>query len=364
MEYEKSKYWLWLTYIKNMWSEKARKTIEFFDSPEALFEANEKDLIKSGIFGEGDIYNILAAKNEDIEKKWSELERKNIRFTHIGHKQYPQKLGIYKDKPLWLFYKGALPDDNDKCVGIVGARNCSRYGAAMAESVSEQLGRNKVSVISGMARGIDAMAHKGALKAGVKTYAVLGCGVDVCYPRENIELYMQIIANGGLISEYIPGTEPLSWQFPERNRIISMFSDVVAVIEAKKNSGSLITTDYALQYGKEIFAMPGRVGDKLSEGCNELIKSGAALLTEAEDMVFALGGFDVKDVDGKKNKSHIVLEKENEVVYSCLGLLPQNIETIVKETGMTSSEVFGSLMQLIVMGMVTEPMKNHYARVK
>ena len=366
-EYESKKYWLWLTHIKEMWSGKVRKVMEYIETPEELYRSDEKQLKSIGIFSEADIYNIMQAKangESGIEKLWENMEKKNIRFTCVGDLNYPKCLYLYADKPLWLFYKGSLPDEKEKIVGMVGARNCSRYGMNMAERISGQLSENGVSVISGMARGIDAAAHKGALHAGGRTYAVLGCGVDICYPRENIELYMHILSQGGVMSEYIPGTEPLSWQFPERNRIISMFADAVAIIEAKKNSGSLITTDYALQYGKEIFALPGRVGDELSKGCNELIKSGASLLSEGADMLYSIGMFDKIDDDSQKNNCKIVLEKENEVVYSCLDLLPQNIEDIITKTGKTSSEVFEVLMQLMVRGLVVEPVKNHYARKK
>ncbi len=364
MDYDKDKYWLWFTHIKEMWSGKARKILRVLTSPEELYYAKENDLKKSGIFTENDIYNIMVAKQMDIEKKWEQLIRKDIKFTYIEKSDYPTRLRIYGDKPVWLFYKGTLPGEHEKIVGMVGARNCSRYGTTMAEKVSNQLGKYNIGVISGMARGIDAAAHRGTLKSGAKTYAVLGCGVDVCYPRENIELYMQIMSNGGIMSEYIPGAQPLSWQFPERNRIISMFADAVVVMEAKRNSGSLITTDYALQYGKEIFALPGRVDDELSKGCNELIKSGAALLTEGEDMLYAMGIFQGSELCEEKNNCKIVLEKENEVVYSCLDLCPQSIEDIVKKTGKTSSEVFGILMQMMLKDLVVEPVKNHYARKK
>lgn len=366
MDKEKD-YWLWLTYIKDMWGGKARKVMEVFETPEELYRAGEALLKKTGIFSEADIYNITAAQKNgerQLENIWKKLEAKQIKFTCIGQKDYPKRLLVYADKPLWLFYKGSLPDEDEKLVGMVGARNCSRYGASMAEQISSQVSGAAVGIISGMARGIDAAAHRGALEAGARTYAVLGCGVDICYPRENIELYMHILSQGGVMSEYIPGTEPLNWQFPERNRIISMFADAVAVIEAKRNSGSLITTDYALQYGKEVFAMPGRVGDELSRGCNELIKSGASLLTEGADMLYAIGMFDETKHINEKNNCKILLEKENEVVYSCLGLLPQNIEDIIAKTGKTSSEVFGVLMQLMVKGLVVEPVKNHYARRK
>lgn len=363
MDFDKGKYWLWLSHVTGMWHEKAAKALDIFETPENIYAAPEKRLEKSGIFKENDIYNIVSSKQKfNMEKEWETMIKKGIRFTWEGDESFPEKFLSYVDRPRWLYYKGRLPGTTEKTAGMVGARNCSRYGKTMAENIAAQLGHYTVSVISGMARGIDSASHRGALQTGGKTYAVLGCGVDVCYPGENIELYMKIQENGGVISEYSPGTQPYAWQFPERNRIISMLSDVVAIIEAKKKSGSLITTDYALMYGKEIFAVPGRTCDSLSEGCNELIKTGASLLTEAEDMLFALGiSVDCKG-DTNGNKKNIILEKENEVVYSCLCLEPQSIEELVRKTGMTSSQTLEVLMELMMDGLVIETAKNHYAR--
>ena len=363
MNDEGNKYWLWLSYLPYMWYDKANKYMSVFDNPEEIYMASEETLKKVGIFTEEEIYNILSSKKTiNIEEKWNEMIKKGIKFVTINEELYPEKLRIYDDKPLWLYYKGHLPDDGEKMVGMVGARNCSQYGKSMAENLSSKLALYSISVVSGMARGIDVACHRGAINGRGKTYAILGCGVDICYPRENINEYMDIIDNGGIISEYPPGSQPVSWQFPYRNRIISMFSDVVAVIEAKKKSGTLITTDYALKYGKEIFAVPGRVSDVLSEGCNELIKSGAYILTEAEDMLFATGVyFDDKKKKNRNNKK-ILLEKENEVVYSCLDLLPQSINEIVDKTGMESSKVYSILMNLVLDGIVVEPARNHYAR--
>lgn len=359
MDFEKDKYWIWLSYVPKMWYQKAMKVMTVFDTPEELYKADEKKLEKSGIFTREDIYNIVNSRDKIcMEDKWNELAKKNVRFTHIHDTEYPERLIVYEDKPLWLYYKGKMPEKNEKLSGMVGARNCSNYGRSMAETVAGKLSRYSVGIISGMARGIDAAAHLGAIKAGGKTYAVLGCGVDICYPRENIDIYMQIIENGAVISEYPPGTQPLAWQFPERNRIISMFAENVAIMEARLKSGSLITTDYALKYGKEVFALPGRVGDVFSEGCNELIKSGASLLTDADDMVFSTGIY-MEKISVEKN---IILEKENEVVYSCLDLLPQSIEELVEKTGMTSMKVYEVMMKLVLEGLVLEPVRNHFAK--
>ena len=363
MDFDEKKYWLWLSFVPQMWYDKAKKYMRVFETPKAIYEANEETLEKTGIFSKEDIYNIVNAKrNINIEEKYNEMVRKGINFVTVEEDSYIDKLRIYEDKPLWLFYKGVLPKNEDKLVGMVGARNCSQYGKTMAESIAGKLALYSIGVVSGLARGIDVAAHRGAIEGGGRTYAVLGCGVDICYPRENINTYMEIISNGAVISEYPPGCEPMAWQFPYRNRIISMLSDSVAVMEAKRKSGSLITTDYALKYGKDVFALPGRVNDVLSEGCNDLIKSGALMVTEAEDMLFSVGVyFDEKD-RRKNKKKKILLEKENEVVYSCLDLLPKGIEEIIDKTGMNSSEIYEALMSLMLNGLIIEPVKNHYAR--
>lgn len=364
MKFEDKMYWLWLSMIQDMWHKKALDIMRVFETPAELYHAKRETLEKTGIFKESDIYNITSSRQIfDMEREWDKLEKRGIRFVCEKESTFPGKLLLYSDRPMWLYYKGNLPDNSEKLAGMVGARNCSRYGKVMAENISSQLAAYSVNVVSGMARGIDASSHKGCMDGGGKTYAVLGCGVDVCYPRENIELYMRIQENGGILSEYPPGTQPMAWQFPERNRIISMLSDTVAIIEAKRKSGSLITTDYALAYGKEIFAVPGRTCDICSEGCNDLIKSGASLLTEAKDMLFSLGVFLDDKEDINSYKKNIVLEKENEVVYSCLCLEPKSIEELTNITGMTSDKLLEVLMKLMVDGLVTEPAKNHYARV-
>lgn len=359
MNFENDKYWMWISYIPKMWYQKAYKALTVFESPEAIYKADQKNLEKAGIFAPEDIYNIVNSREKiSMEDIWDKMVRKGISFTHVDDEKYPERIKVYEDKPLWLYYKGKLPDKDEKLSGMVGARTCSQYGKSMAEQVAGKLSKYSVGIVSGMARGIDASAHWGAIKAGGKTYAVLGCGVDICYPRENIDLYMEINSHGGIISEYPPGAEPLAWQFPERNRIISMLSDNLAIMEAKLKSGSLITTDYALKYGKEVFALPGRVGDALSEGCNELIKSGASLLADADDMLFSTGIY----IEKNRAEKNIVLEKENEVVYSCLDLLPQSVEEIVKKTGMTSMKVYEVMIQLVLDGLVIEPVRNHYAK--
>ena len=195
-----------------------------------------------------------------------------------GQEGYPERLMPFADMPSRLFVRGALPADEQKTAAIVGARICTAYGKSQAAFFAQVLAANGVAVISGLACGIDAAAHEGALRGKGKTFAVLGCGVDICYPKQNYPLMRRMLENGGgVLSEFPPGAEPLPWHFPIRNRVISALADVVLVIEAKEKSGSLITADYALEQGKTVFALPGRTTDATSRGCNRLINLGVGL---------------------------------------------------------------------------------------
>ena len=218
-----------------------------------------------------------------------------------------------------------------------------------------------VQVISGLARGIDGWAHKGAIDGGGETFAVLGCGVDICYPSQNINLYREIQKKGGIISEYEEGEKPLGWHFPLRNRIISGLADVVLVIEAKKKSGSLITVEYALEQGKSVYALPGRVGEALSEGCNNLIFQGAQIAKNVEIILEELEILD-KMTKEKNKKTEIRLARKEEMVYSCVDLKPKHLDEIIKLTDLELLEVQEILVKLELMELVTEPIKNYYAR--
>ena len=203
---------------------------------------------------------------------------------------YPEKLRVYSRMPDPVYVLGELPDPSLPSVSIIGSRNCSAYGKKEALRFGRILAQNGVQVISGMARGIDSWAHIGALEGGGKTFAILGSGVDVCYPVSHEKLYNRILScGGGIISEFCPGTPALPHHFPLRNRIISALCDVLLVVEARKRSGSLITVSYALEQGKTIFAVPGKNEDALSEGCNRLLSDGALFAWGPEAILQELG---------------------------------------------------------------------------
>lgn len=362
---EEAFYWLWICNIRGVGSGTIEKMLEVFLTPEALYRTDYRELehklkqtgIKADI-----IQSVHESRNYDsIRKLQEKLCKKKIRFIDINHGEYPEKLKRIKYHPYGIYLKGRTIIRNRPAVAVIGARNCTAYGRKNAHDISFELAANGVDIISGLARGIDSEGHWGALDAGGTTYAVMGCGVDVCYPRENIELYERILDNGSILSDYPVGTQPIGWQFPLRNRLISALADRILVVEAKEKSGSLITVEYGLEQGKDIFAVPGRVDDIMSKGCNRLIKEGAGVVTSAEDILYDLGIQLVHKSKKNKNKKFI-LEKDLETLYSYLDFLPKSIQTLVNETGRDSVEIFRDLVKLQMMGLADEPSKNYYSK--
>lgn len=303
----------------------------------------------------------LRDKMQD-ERYLKELKSKGIKYVKIVDEDYPDKLIPFEHRPEFLFYKGRLPDEGNPVVAMVGARACSNYGRNVAKNIARELSENGVQIISGMARGIDTYSGLGALEGKSPTFAVLGCGVDICYPAENFELYKEIIKKGGIISEYPPGEPPIAWHFPRRNRIISGLSDKIVVVEAKENSGSLITVEWALEQGKDVMAVPGRIGEKLSSGCNRLIKAGAGIVTSSKDILEELK-YVVFNVSGSKKVEQKPLEKDLSLLYSELSLQPKNIYELMKDTGLKYEELVNKLLKLQLMGLIEQPSESYYSRL-
>lgn len=298
-----------------------------------------------------------------MKDKWKKLDEKHIQFIPYYVPEYPEKLRNIQDPPYALYVLGKLPENNQKAAAIVGARRCTPYGEQMALEYGNILARAGIPVISGMARGIDGAGQRGALNGGGETYAVLGCGVDICYPRENIGLYMDIQKNGGIISEFPPGTEPLSWNFPRRNRIISGLSDWILVMEAKEKSGSLITADMGLEQGKDVYALPGPVTSVLSQGCHRLIRQGAGILLTPEELIEE---WNIKVVryGQKSDKNEKMLESPEVMVYSCLDLFPKGIEQLLNETNLSGQELMERLITLELKGYAKEVSRNYYIKAR
>ena len=266
-----------------------------------------------------------------------------------GRRGYPPRLAELHDPPPRLFLRGAGRELLDRsAVAIVGARSCSAYGAHVARSLARELAAAGVVVVSGLARGVDAEAHRGALDAAGPTIAVLGCGVDVDYPRGHADLAARVAETGLVVSEYPPGTEPAPWRFPARNRIIAGLAAATVVVEARERSGALITADFALELGREVFAVPGEITAGLSAGTNRLIRQGAAPLLAADDVFLALG------IDPTARRAHREIPEPGRTILAALADMPCSADHLVRLTGLPPAGVAAALVELELAGLVAQ----------
>lgn len=291
-----------------------------------------------------------------------ERKQEDIRCITALDAEYPEKLRQYEDMPGCLYVKGALPSGEKPAAAVVGARMCSAYGRIQAFRYARVLSEAGVQIISGLAWGIDSEGHKGALEGGTSTFAVLGNGVDICYPAGNRGLYQRILRQGGgICSEYPPGARPRKYGFPARNRIISGLADLVLVVEAKEKSGSLITAQWALEQGKTVFALPGPVNEELSMGCHRLIYDGAGIAFSPEILLEELG-INCKKKIKSKQKNELGLASDLKLVYSCLDLRPKSRDQLSREAGFSPEKTGSILVELSILGLVREIGRHHYVR--
>lgn len=356
-------YEYWFARMKNISDNKKKKLREAYGSAKEIYYIEETQLRLQNFLTKKDIEELkMARKQKDLEEKYYNMEEKGIDFVPYFQKTYPRRLSELDGAPYALYVKGKLPEEDRPSVAIIGARRCSNYGEGQALEYGKCLASAGVQIISGLALGIDGAGQRGALNGGGTTYGVLGCGVDICYPRENIGLYMDIQREGGIISEQIPGEPPMSYHFPLRNRIISGLADVVLVMEAKEKSGSLITTDMALEQGRDVYALPGPVTSTLSQGCHRLIRQGAGILISPEEFLKELQ-IEVSENSTELLKNEKMLETTEKVVYSCLDLFPRNVSEIQVKTGLDAQILMETLMTLEMEGYIKETAKNYYVRI-
>lgn len=310
-----------------------------------------------------------SSRKEDIEMDSKGIyNNREIRYVAKGEPGYPKRLLYIPSPPKGIYYIGKLPREEAPSVAMIGARVCSEYGKRVAQTFGERLAESGIQIISGMARGIDSIGQRGALDVGGQSFGVLGSGVDVCYPRENLPLYNKLKEKGGVLSELGPKMPPKANHFPARNRIISGLSDLVLVIEAKEKSGTLITVDMALEQGKDVAVIPGRISDPFSRGCNELLKQGAYMVTSPEDILDILSltwnrkirHFQKIKPFQMKEKTQYLLENKENMVYSCLGFYSKNLDDISNEISLPVSEVLSILIKLELKGYIREIAKNNY----
>lgn len=283
-------YLMWLSRLMVHQGNKARALLQYFGSAEAIWKADAEAISTCPLLSAKAVQSILQNRNPEQLDEWiAELEEKAISFYSCYHRDFPYLLNQIYNPPLGIYVRGELPEDEIDKVGVIGARRCSQYGASVTYRMTKELGRTNVIVVSGMAKGIDSMAHRGIIDGGGRTIAVLGCGADVCYPPENRELMENIINHGCVLTEYPPKTPAVGYHFPHRNRIISGLCKMIVVVEAGKKSGTLITADLALESGRDVFVVPGNVTSPLSQGTNNLLKQGCPAITESGDILFELG---------------------------------------------------------------------------
>ncbi len=294
-------------------------------------------------------------------EQYHSFSARGIQFITPFDSIYPDKLKEIYDYPMGICVKGRLPGQDCPAAAVVGARENTEYGRGVAEWFGRELSEAGVWVISGLARGTDSAAHRGALAGGGRTAAVLGNGVEICYPWENRDLYREIENRGCLISEFGPWDNPAPCNFPMRNRIISGLSDAVVVVEAREKSGSLITASFALDQGREVFAVPGRRTDPLSVGCNRLIKSGAQLADTPEDVLETLQ-IKNRKITQLQEKNGKGLAKKEKMVYSCLDLQPKFLDEIVRESGIPVGECMGILLELEWKGYAVRTANQYYGK--
>jgi DNA processing protein len=350
-------YWLALNFVPGVGAIFIKRLLDRFQTPEAVFQASMKELLEVEGLGVKVASEIRKGPSEQaVKNELSSLEKSGGRMITLKDEVYPPRLRDIYDPPALLYLKGELKKEDELAVSIVGSRKTTPYGRWITEKISQTLVRYGVTIVSGMARGVDSVAHWGAISGGGRTLAVLGCGVDVVYPPENRNLFAKIIEQGAVLSEFPMGSPPEGGHFPKRNRIISGLSMGVVVVEAGPDSGSLITANFALEQGREVFAIPGNVGAGGSRGTNRLIKDGAKLVESSEDILEEILP------QWKREKERIEevkprgpeLSEEEKILYEMLGETPLHIDVMIRERQFEPGKVSSLLLNLELKGLISQ----------
>jgi DNA processing protein len=347
-------YWIALSSIKDIGPVRMKCILNHFDSLEAIFRSPVRNLRSVDGIGEKTAHAIRDfhdwTRVEAIIRKCDEL---GIGILRYGDPSYPALLKNLEDSPFILYTKGDIKEDDRFAVSVVGPRKPTEYGMRVTDIIAGELSNAGFTIVSGMARGIDSAAHKAALMRGGRTIAVLGSGLDIPYPPENVGLMKKIAVNGSVISEYPPGTKPDRENFPKRNRLISGLSLGVLVVEATDDSGALITSRCALEQGREVFAVPGMITSKKSSGTNSLIKDGALLVENANDIIGELAP-QLKGFLKERKRKEIPVNEEERTVTKLLSLEPVHIDELTRQSSFPLHKLLGILTALELKGVVKQ----------
>ena len=348
------RYWIGLTLVPEIGPITARQLLAFAGNPEHIFKAGLRDLLSVG--------GLTKARAENIRKfsRWDEVDRqvevmqkKGISPVHVGNPSYPEVLKEIPDAPLVVYIKGIYQADDRFGIAVVGSRKYSAYGEAVTQKISGELASAGFTVISGMARGIDTFAHRSALSAGGRTIAVLGSGLDVSYPAENKGLMDKIAVSGCVMSEFPLGTQPNKESFPRRNRLISGLAMGVLVVEAAEGSGSLITASIALEQNREVFSVPGNITSRNSAGTNMLIRQGAKMVLQTEDIIEELSPM-LRGFIRNDTRRTVDLSAAEQGLCACLSREPKQIDDLSREIGLPVQRILDILLSLELKGVIRQ----------
>ncbi|MGI6066609.1 MAG: DNA-processing protein DprA [Bacillota bacterium] len=350
------KYLVALHSLPGMGTKRLKILVDYFQNYEYAWQGDKHWLSIPGFPGNGAEQILEARRNLDPDRVYEKFLQSQARIVTQEDEAYPRLLKNIYDPPYLLYYQGSLPAEDDLCIALVGSRRSTPYGRHTAETIARELAEKGVWVISGLARGIDTWSHRGCLKGGGKTVAVLGSGIDLIYPRENKDLFREIISMGAVISEFPPGTPPLPQHFPARNRIISGMSRGVVVVEAAEKSGSLITVDFALEHGRDVFAVPGPVTSIMSRGTHRLIRQGAKLVENAFDILE-----EYLEVENPPVEFDLFSfsPKEREILELMMGGAA-HFDVLVEKSGLPAGEMASQLTLWEIKGLIKQLPGKYY----
>ncbi len=349
------KYQIALTLIPGIGDIVGKKLVAYCGGVEAVFNENKNALLKIPGIGRATVNSIMSQKVlHKAEAEISFIEKRNIRPLFYTDKEYPARLLNCEDGPLLLYYKGNADLNVPRVIGFVGTRKATNQGRTICERFIEGLKTKDVLVVSGLAYGIDSCSHKAALDSGLKTVGVLGHGLDRIYPAQNKKLATSMLDNGGLLTEFLPNTTPDRENFPKRNRIVAGMCDAIVVIESASRGGALITAGIANSYNRDVFAIPGRVNDEYSMGCNMLIKSNRAALAEsAKDIAYIMGWDDLKVNVKKQRDLFLQLNGDQKIIFEIIEDVKEiSVDKLVIQTALPASKVAAALLMLEFEGLI------------
>uniref|UniRef100_A0A7C6E9Y1 DNA-protecting protein DprA n=1 Tax=candidate division WOR-3 bacterium TaxID=2052148 RepID=A0A7C6E9Y1_UNCW3 len=336
--------------LPKMTDTRLKNLLQKFKSPEMIFEASLKDLVTIEGMSE-DL--ALAIKNyqrpEAIKKRIAVSMRLNIKTISFLDEDYPKNLRTINDFPPVLFVRGEIKNEDTKALAIIGTRSATDYGKQIAFKFAFELASYGITIVSGLARGIDTKAHEGAIKAKGRTVGVLGCGIDIYYPPENRNLYAQIAQSGAVITEFNFGTPPWAYNFPKRNRLISGLALGVLAIEARCSSGVLNTVQWAANQGRDVYVVPGDIRAKTSEGTNQLIKEGAKPVTSVKDILTDLG-----IAEKRQEKLAQEISETEKQLLEIIATEPLHIDKIAELTNIEITSLLALLLELEIKGLVKQ----------